>query len=147
MLQHDCPRERLCRFGPAALSDADLLIGSGTAHLSGPVIAAKLLVRVEAPGRLASADVSALESVDGVGRATSTRLVATFELARRAATQEHPPDALIRWPSDSFKIVGPRLRDRPQEEFHALLLNTRQRVLSAVLVTGGILDAVLIHPR
>ncbi|MGB0544534.1 MAG: UPF0758 domain-containing protein [Longimicrobiales bacterium] len=51
MLQHDCPRERLCRFGPAALSDADLLIGSGTAHLSGPVIAAKLLVRVEAPGR------------------------------------------------------------------------------------------------
>ena len=111
------------------------------------MIAAKPLGRVEAPGRLGSADVSALESVDEVGRATSIRLVATFELARRAATQGYPPDALIRGPSEAFKIVGPRLRDRLQEEFHALLLTTRHRVLRAVLVTRGILDAALIHPR
>ncbi|MDE3012864.1 MAG: DNA repair protein RadC [Gemmatimonadota bacterium] len=150
MLHHDRPRERLCRLGPAALSDADLLvllIGSGTAHAPGPAIAAKLLVRFEAPRRLASADVSALESVDGVGRATSARLVAAFELARRAASQAPPPDAPIRGPADVFKIMGPRLRDRPLEEFHALLLNTRHRVLRAVLVTRGILDAALIHPR
>jgi DNA repair protein RadC len=34
-----------------------------------------------------------------------------------------------------------------QEEFHALLLNTRHRVVREVLVTRGILDASLIHPR
>ncbi|MBT8487841.1 MAG: JAB domain-containing protein, partial [Gemmatimonadetes bacterium] len=34
-----------------------------------------------------------------------------------------------------------------QEEFHALLLNTRHRILREVLVTRGILDASLIHPR
>jgi DNA repair protein RadC len=43
--------------------------------------------------------------------------------------------------------MGPRLRDVRQEEFHALLLNTRHRVLREVLVTRGTLDSALIHPR
>jgi DNA repair protein RadC len=43
--------------------------------------------------------------------------------------------------------MGPLLRDLPQEEFHALLLNAQHRLLRTVLVTRGILDASLIHPR
>jgi DNA repair protein RadC len=43
--------------------------------------------------------------------------------------------------------VGPLLRDLRQEEFHALLLNTQHRIIRDVLVTRGILDASLIHPR
>jgi DNA repair protein RadC len=43
--------------------------------------------------------------------------------------------------------MGPRLRDEPQEEFHALLLNSRHRVVREVLVTRGIVDASLIHAR
>ena len=41
----------------------------------------------------------------------------------------------------------PLLRDLRQEEFHALLLNTQHRIIRDVLVTRGILDASLIHPR
>jgi DNA repair protein RadC len=43
--------------------------------------------------------------------------------------------------------MGPLLRDLSQEEFHALLLNTQHTVIREVLVTRGILDASLIHPR
>lgn len=147
---HDRPRERLRRLGAAALTDADLLIlmiGSGTAHTPAPAVASSLLARFQTPGRLASSDVATLESVAGVGRATAARLVAAFELGRRAAAGVHPVEAPIRGPSDVFRTMGPRLRDRPQEEFHALLLNTRHRVLRSVLVTRGTLDASLIHPR
>ncbi len=147
---HDRPRERLRRLGAAALTDADLLIlmiGSGTAHAPASAVASSLLTRFETPGRLASTDVATLESVVGVGRATAARLAAAFELGRRAAVGIRPVEAPIRGPSDVFRTMGPRLRDRPQEEFHALLLNTRHRVLRSVLVTRGILDASLIHPR
>ena len=146
----DRPRERLRRLGASALTDADLLIlliGSGTAHRSAASVASSLLTRFGTPGRLAPADVATLESVVGVGRATAARIAAAFELGRRAAVDVHPVDAPVRGPSDVFRIMGPRLRDRPQEEFHALLLNTRHRVLRSVLVTRGILDASLIHPR
>ena len=88
-----------------------------------------------------------MERVDGVGEATAARLAAAFELGRRAASAEAPEDQPIRGPMDVFRRMGPRLRDASQEEFHALLLNTRHRVIREVLVTRGILDASLIHPR
>ena len=43
--------------------------------------------------------------------------------------------------------MGPRLRDLDQEEFHVLLLTSQHRVIREVLITRGILDASLIHPR
>jgi DNA repair protein RadC len=43
--------------------------------------------------------------------------------------------------------MAPQLRDLVQEEFHALLLNSQHAVIREVLVTRGILDASLIHPR
>jgi DNA repair protein RadC len=43
--------------------------------------------------------------------------------------------------------MGPRLRDRLQEEFHVLILDARHRVVREVAVTRGTLDASLIHPR
>src|SRR5690606_20356982 len=83
----------------------------------------------------------------GVGAATAGRVLAALELGRRAASEEAEPGSPIRGPEDVFRRIGPRLRDLPQEEFHAVLLNTRHRVLREVLVTRGILDASLIHPR
>ena len=97
--------------------------------------------------RLATVPVGALESVSGVGAATAARILAALELGRRAATERPERDPPIRGPADVFERVGPLLRDLQQEEFHALLLNTQHRVIRDVLVTRGILDASLIHPR
>ena len=49
----------------------------------------------------------------------------------------------IRGPADVFARMGARLRGIQQEEFHALLLNSRHRVIREVLVTRGILDSAL----
>ena len=88
-----------------------------------------------------------LEVQPGVGTATAARIVAAMELGRRAAVESRDEDEPIRGPGDVFARVGPLLRDLNQEEFHALLLNTQHRVIRTVLVTRGILDAALIHPR
>ncbi len=144
------PRERLRAVGPRNLSREELLsllVGSGTNSASAACIAADLCLHYPALGRLAAADVGSLERLSGVGRATACRLVAAFELGRRSAAEVEPADAPIRGPADVFRRLGPRLQDAPQEEFHALMLNTRHRVLREVFVTRGILDASLVHPR
>ena len=146
----DRPRERLRVVGARNLSRAELLallVGSGTAGGSAEVVAARLGRRYPSLRSLSAADVATLEQLPGVGRATACRIVAALELGRRAASEAGPYDAPIRGPDDVFRRFGPRLRDVPQEEFHALLLNTRHRVVREVLVTRGILDASLIHPR
>jgi len=43
--------------------------------------------------------------------------------------------------------MEPRLRDLQQEDFHCLLLSSQHRVIGEVLITRGILNASLIHPR
>jgi len=147
----DRPRERLRQSGPRHLAVGELLallVGSGSAGGSAREVADRIVAHAGgALARLAAMDVGELESVPGVGTATACRVVASLELGRRTATAEVEPGAPVRGPDDVFRRMGPRLRDLPQEEFHALLLNTRHKVVREVLVTRGILDASLIHPR
>ncbi len=125
-----------------------LIIGSGSSGSSAFMVADRLTRLAEGSlQRLAGFDVAVLECVAGVGSAMASRVLASLELGRRAAAADGEPGEHIRGPADVFARMGPRLRDVPQEEFHALLLNTRHRVLREVLVTRGTLDSALIHPR
>jgi DNA repair protein RadC len=153
------PRERLRALGPGALPVRELLailIGSGGRYGSALDVAGELLQHVGESGgleevghlrRLATLPPGVLEKHPGIGSATAARIVAALELGRRAAAELPGSGGPIRGPEDVFARVGPLLRDHQQEEFHALLLNTQHRVIRNVLVTRGILDAALIHPR
>lgn len=147
----DRPRERLRSVGARNLSLRELLaliIGSGSSGSPAHVVAGRLTALADGSlRRLASTDVAILERVPGVGKATASRILASLELGRRAASDDASPGGQIRGPADVFARMGPRLRDVLQEEFHALLLNSRHRVMREVLVTRGTLDAALIHPR
>jgi DNA repair protein RadC len=145
------PRERLLALGPRALSLKELLallVGSGSGSGSADMVAERI---VSAAGgevrRLARLPPRALESVDGVGSAVAARIAAALELGRRVAAGQGPATDRIRVPADVHACMGPLLRDLAQEEFHALLLNAQHHMLRSVLVTRGILDASLIHPR
>ena len=125
-----------------------LLVGSGGVGGSAFEVADRLLASVGGSlRRLGASDPGTLERVPGVGAATAARVLAALELGRRSAAGASDEEEPIRGPADVFRRMGPRLRDLPQEEFHALLLNTRHKVLREVAITRGILDASLIHPR
>jgi len=145
------PRERLRRVGSRSLSHAELLalvLGTGVGGESVLRLADRVLAATGGRLRPLASDTPAdLERLPGIGRAGSARILAALELGRRAAEEGLPERPHIRGPSDVFRLMGPRLRDLPHEEFHALLLNTQHRVLTDVQVTRGILDASLIHPR
>ena len=147
----DRPRERLRSVGAGNLSLGELLalvVGSGSGSSSAAVVGDRILALAEGSlSRLAAFDVSFLEGVPGVGAATAARVLAALELGRRAAASTSGAGDHIRGPADVFARMGPRLRDSRQEEFHALMLNSRHRVIREVLVTRGLLDSSLIHPR
>lgn len=147
----DRPRERLRALGVRALAERELvalLVGSGGRGASAAVVADRVLGGAEGSlRRLASLDVAALEGIGGVGTATASRVLAALELGRRAAAEGPQLRDRIHGPADVHRRLGPRLRDLAQEEFHALLLDTRHRVMREALVTRGTLDASLVSPR
>lgn len=148
--QRDRPRERLHRLGPRALAVRELValvLGSGIRGTTAADMADRLLAAGGGARALARRPVATLARVAGVGPARAGRLAAAFELGRRVASQGALEERAIRGPVDVWRRMGPELRDLEQEEFHILLLNSQHHLIREVLVTRGILDASLIHPR
>jgi len=83
----------------------------------------------------------------GRGPAKAARLLAAFELGARIAREERPPLSRIREPDDVVRLFQNRLRDLQVEEFHLLALDSQSQVLREVLVTRGLLNSSLVHPR
>lgn len=145
------PRERLQALGPGALSTRELvaiLVGSGRVGRSALDVAGDLLARGGGSlRRLAASAPGELAEVRGVGPAVATRVCAALELGRRLAREGPLERSRIRGPGDVYERCAPALRDLVQEEFRVLLLNAQHAVTRELLVTRGILDASVVHPR
>ena len=149
--EREGPRERMRRHGAGVLSDEELLaalLGTGTRRASARVAASSLLGRARGSLRaLRRTPASGLAEVPGVGWAKASRVVAALELGRRAESEVIPPRPRIRGPEDVVTLLAGELADLEQEEFHVLVLNARHEVTCRRMLTRGILDASLIHPR
>src|SRR5207247_2028497 len=88
-----------------------------------------------------------LARVPGIGRGKAARVVAALELGRRVGAEEEPPPERIRGPADVQRFYASRLRDLAVEEFHVLALGSQSQVLGDLLITRGILNSSLVHPR
>jgi DNA repair protein RadC len=151
LLDADRPRERLWSLGPAALTTAELLavlIGTGGAGQGVLLLASRLLELGEGSlRRLAQRPGAEFLRTRGIGPTKAARLLAALELGARLAREERPPLQRIREPEDVVRVFGPRLRDLQVEEFHLLALDSQSQVLREVLVTRGVLNGSLVHPR
>lgn len=147
----DRPRERLWRLGSGALTVQELLavlLGTGCPGCDALDVAGALLARVEGSlCRLASRPPVEVARTPGVGRAKAARLAAALELGRRLEAEASPPPERIRGPGDVHRLCAPRLRDLAVEEFHVLALGTQSQLLADLLITRGLLNSSLVHPR
>ena len=143
------PREKLHALGAERLDTAELiaiLLRTGTSGRSAIEIGRDLLAQFQTIERLAAASVEELSAIKGVGLAKAVQLKAAFALASRlSATREARP--MLRTPRD----VADRLREEMQhfevEEFHVLMLDTKNRLIRDIKVSKGTLNASLVHPR
>jgi DNA repair protein RadC len=146
----DLPRERLWTLGPGALTTAELvaiLLGTGRVGQNARQIAEGLLETGSGSlRRLASRPPNELVRTAGIGRAKAGRLVAALELGSRLVREARPVPVRIRSPADVARVAS-ALVDLQVEEFHLLALNVQHEVLRDVLITRGLLNTSLVHPR
>lgn len=145
------PRERLARLAPEALAARELLaivLGSGASGRSALELAGDLLAAFDGSlRRLAAAEPGELARVRGIGPARAAAVAAVFALGRRAESEPARTERRVRGPVDVHSRLGPLLRDRRQEEFWVLYLDTQNRVLVERCLTVGLLNSSLVHPR
>lgn len=144
------PRERLLKYGPEALSNAELLaiiLRVGTPEYSAVGLAEHMLGRFDGLRGIATASVENLSEIKGLGTAKGAQIRAMVELGKRLAASVGESRAMIRSPQDAADLIMPELRDQSQERFKGIFLNTKGEVLKIVTITVGTLNESLISPR
>lgn len=144
------PREKLLQRGPDALSDAELLailLNSGSGRQSALDVARTLLTKYEGFRDIARRHANELREIGGIGDARAAHLMAAFEIGRRYASSPDTPSAPISTPEDVAQLYIPKLRDLRHERFMVLLLDNAGHVIRERIVSEGIVNASLVHPR
>jgi DNA repair protein RadC len=138
------PRDRLVREGAGALSDRELLaiiLNSGIRGKNVHVLAADLLDLLEQ--NKGTPSIKELCGIAGVGKSKAAAILAMLEFGRR---RWGPFGVKISAPGDVYTLVR-HYADRRQERFICVSLNGAHEVLAVRVITMGLVNRTLIHPR
>ena len=133
------PREKLRHFGPARLSNAELLsivLREGSAGEDAVSLATRLLVEHDGlPGLARTA--GALAGKHGIGRARAAAVGAALELGRRALLDPGLERMQIRSPHDVAALLMLEMGHLEHEVLRTVLLNTKNMVLGTPTIYQG----------
>ncbi len=108
----------------------------------------KLLLSLSGSLRKASTlSVAEIRTRSGMTKRAAARLVASLELAKRFSGEQRETGIKIRTPRDVVAFYSPRIEDLSVEEFHVCILDAQHQVERDVVITRGILNSSLVHPR
>lgn len=144
------PREKMMLLGSKSLSDSELLaifIGGGTRGESAIDLAKKLLDKYNSLTELAGCDLSQFKQIKGIGDAKAVTIAAAFEIAKRIKIIPLSKNKPIRSAQDIADYFIPKFLGIKKEMFYVLLLNTAGKIFREHLVSEGLLNASLVHPR
>ena len=143
------PRERFKKSGPQSLSDAELfaiLLRTGTKG-ENVVDMSNRLISEYGLDRLFECSMKELEKIKGIGPAKAMQILTISEIQKRINECKRPIKK-ISCAEDVFHLMHEKLKNEKQEHFYIIMLDTKNNMIGEpVLITKGILDASIVHPR
>lgn len=140
------PREKLMQYGPARLSNSELLaiiLRSGKKGENVVDLSNKILKKFKAEN-LPAISFSELKSFPGLGPAKACEILACFELGKRLLKGKAAGFYLK--PEDVYRELRD-IRDHKKEHFVIFFLDSRNQEIKREVISVGSLNANLVHPR
>jgi len=142
--KNERPREKLIEKGAQSLTDNELLavlLGKGTQKHDVISLSRKIIKIIDQKG----IDITAEDilNVEGIGTAKAALITAAFEFVRRRI---NPEGLKIKFPSDVVPLIQ-HYGDRRQEHFICISINGANEVMSARVITIGLINKSHVHPR
>lgn len=144
----DRPREKIFFKGVTALSNTELIatiIGNGNKKENAIDLSRKVLKDFELHD-LSRRNLLEICRIQGIGVAKASKIIAAFELGRRAATYTIDRQDM-RDPELVARKFMPWMSKLNQEHLVALFLDTRLRLIKEETIFIGSLNSSVVHPR
>ena len=148
--QDDRPREKLIKYGADLLTDEELLaIIIATGNKEKNVIElSKEILDTFSYEDLADIEVAELTHINGIKNAKACSIVASLRLGKRIAQKVMEREIIkIEKSEDIYNYLKNELANKKNEYFYAILLDTKNVIISKEVISKGTLDASLVHPR
>src|SRR3989304_4286291 len=143
----DRPRERFLEKGADALSKSELLailIGSGIKGKNVKQLSEQIVRKFG--NKFLDITVDDLLEVPGIGEAKALQIVSALALVKRFYEELGPKDNIVLSAQDAVSLTSD-IRDKKKEYLVCLYLNARNALLKKEVISIGILDKSIIHPR
>lgn len=141
----DRPREKMIKYGPDKLSEAELLalvLGSGTKGMNVKTLATKILK--EHKKEPTKTTIDDLLTIKGLGQAKASQIMAVLELGKRL--YQNKQSELLLTPKDVWERCED-FRSSKKEHFVVFYLDSQEQQIKRDIVTIGTLNESLVHPR
>ncbi|MBI5893886.1 MAG: DNA repair protein RadC [Deltaproteobacteria bacterium] len=143
----DRPREKFLQKGSDALSKSDLLaiiLGSGIKGKNVRQLSENIIKKFGK--NFLNITVDDLLGISGIGQAKALQIVSAISLVKRFYADEKTSEIIIKNSQDVLSLTCD-LRDKKKEHLVCLYLNARNSLLKKEVVSVGLLDKALLHPR
>ena len=150
LADNEKPIEKLCFYGPQALSDVELLailIGSGTQSTSAIGLAYQVLSKFSNHEALMDISPEELMSIKGIGLTKASRISAGLELGKRINSRKSIRKYKITSPEEVFDLYNERFRYENKEHFFVILLDTKNQIIGEITASTGDLNKTIVSPR
>ena len=145
------PYEKLEKYGPEALTDAELLaiiIRTGSRGEASTITASRIL-GIDDYGLAAIhvLSIKQLMAVHGIGRVKSLQLKALAEITKRLSKSVNMEKLCIDSPASIANIYMQEMRYHEREHFKVIFLNTKNAIIGDKDISIGTVNASLVDPR
>lgn len=144
------PREKLLKYGPATLSDGELLaifLRTGLPGVHVMALANQILSEFGSLYGLVSASYADFCAKKGLGISKYTQLQAAVELSRRYLNHQLAKESALTNPDITRGYLQNLLTGRDREVFLVMFLDNQNRVIHHEEMFTGTFNCVEVHPR
>ncbi|MCX5699066.1 MAG: DNA repair protein RadC [Candidatus Omnitrophica bacterium] len=143
----DRPREKFLKKGSDSLSRSELLailLGSGIKGKNVKELAGQIIRKFGA--KFLDLTVNDLLEIKGIGQAKALQIISALELVKRFYLDSVPKENVITSAQNVISL-SLDLVDKKKEYLVCFYLNARNVLLKKEIISIGILDKSLVHPR
>lgn len=143
------PREKLLKYGPESLTEAELLailLRTGSKGMNVLDTSKALLDHFDGIRKLSKANWQSLKVIPGIAKVKAITLSAVFELSKRIQVASLGDQVQLTSPQHVYAFFGPKLRDLRHEEFFVGFLNNSKILTGYKKVSSGSSKATVVDP-
>ena len=144
------PRERAIKYGIENLTNEELLsiiLKTGTKNYSVKYLSSVIISSVKSIHDLRNITINNLKKINGIGEVKAVELLCALELGKRVYLIKEKDRIKLNSSKVIFNYFKDLFINEKQENFYAIYLDSKSKLISYRLLFKGTINSSCVHPR